>query len=781
MLNLRDYQQEGVNQIYDAYKRNIKRVLYCAATGSGKSILFTYLAKEALSFKMNVVLVVKRRQLIFQASKHFTNWDIPHGIHMASDPGYSPESPVQICSIDTINSREIYPHCKSDTTLLLIDECFSPDTEILTESGFIRFDELKDEKVAQVKSDNQLVSFVTPIRKIVKTKSSKMVRVKSSKTFDAHLTENHEMLVKHKTRGWIKERVKDVTNTRKIPVSGFGSGVERHLSSLEKLAIAYQADGSIGYDHVGNELNVHFQFSKNRKIKAFLELMKEGEYNFKELKPRSKYGNVKERRRFTVFLPFKISKDVSLYFSLEKLSKEKASEIIEYMNIWDGHIASKNTYLYTNTCKKSVDFYHAVCCLAGYKGTISVINDKRKASYKTIYRLFITKKNLVSSQGFNTTASDYDGPVYCVTVPHGNIITRLNGKTIIAGNCQDCASPTYQKLFNQYPHANVCGFTATPYRDNSIWEEYVCPIEPWQLRDQGYLVPERTFIPFKIDTSNVKTVAGEFVNDQLAEVCSESYVMGNIIKSWKEYAQGRRTVLFAVNIEHSKLMCDSFNAAGIKTIHCDASTPQHERDEAIQKLINKEISILCNVNIFSTGVDIPEIECISFCRPTHSLIYWIQAVGRGLRPAPGKKNCIILDHAANTLRHGGPYLPRIVSLESTGSGKIREEGDIEIRTCDNCFYIYQGDHCPICGFENEKKHHKIKVKDGKLVEYTMSEKELERAKIKSFKADFIKMRVVTERRNFKPNWKYFQLLKKYGKDFCREHYRLVDFPTFLLK
>ena len=85
--------------------------------------------------------------------------------------------------------------------------------------------------------------------------------------------------------------------------------------------------------------------------------MKEGKFNWKHLDTRPAKGNVKAKRRFMIYIDEVFSKDISIYFDLTKLSSIKARDIIEYMNIWDGHVATKNCYLYTTTNKKCADFY----------------------------------------------------------------------------------------------------------------------------------------------------------------------------------------------------------------------------------------------------------------------------------------------------------------------------------------------------------------------------------------------------------------------------------------
>lgn len=326
----------------------------------------------------------------------------------------------------------------------------------------------------------------------------------------------------------------------------------------------------------------------------------------------------------------------------------------------------------------------------------------------------------------------------------------------------DEAHKDYEAIFENYPTQYILGLTATPFSDMSMYDGYVCPIEPWELRDKGVLVPDKIYCPHVIDTSGIKIVAGDFKRDQIAQLVTQGEIVGNVIGDYIKYGESRPAVCFAVNIEHSKQLRDSFVASGIAAIHCDASSTDEERKDAQEKLVNGTIKVLCNVDIFSVGWDCPSVSCVILARPTWSLIWYLQAIGRGLRSSPGKHNCIILDNAGNVFRHGIAYRPRNISLEKPQKKSKVKKPDETIRTCLECLSVYEtpASECPYCGAVPPLRI--IKTIEGDLFEYAESEEESLARKIKEAQSQFYKLQWVARSKGLPQVWIKQQIEKKYG-------------------
>lgn len=319
---------------------------------------------------------------------------------------------------------------------------------------------------------------------------------------------------------------------------------------------------------------------------------------------------------------------------------------------------------------------------------------------------------------------------------------------LIVDECHDSTSPKYKNFLNLFADKYWIGLTATPFNTGSKyltdWEDIVNPITAKELRDEGFLVPEKTYAPKKIDVSGIKISGGDFDNRALAERASDSSIVGDIVQTWKEYGDNRPTILFAVNKEHSKLMAEAFRQQGVPAIHQDESHSSQERQNAIEGLKSGRYKILCNVNIFSTGVDIPQVGCGIFARPTKSEILYVQQVGRILRPYKVcgrcgadcgaeqacfrcgstsfrdiKEDAILLDHANNCERFGLAFDKRYARIRPpTKKRNAETDPDLEIKTktCESCFAVYSAENtrCPMCDHQNAKTEREIKEEEGEL-------------------------------------------------------------------
>ena len=337
---------------------------------------------------------------------------------------------------------------------VILDECFKGDVEVLTEEGFRRFDSLdKDIKIAQLDSLTKEISFTTPIRHIEKDYSGDLVRIYSDNKIDLTCTPGHELLYyKVSDRdSYVKSKAINFKSGNSLLMlsSGIATGGSSKLSQLEKLSIAFQADGtckrkeysvksgpiSMAQTRFGFTMeqgcgSAHFSFKKRRKIDVFVEDFSDLIHNTRE--------ELKEGM-LTYHIPNVptkyLEKDFNISFNLEDFSQDKAKEFISYLAIWDGYTSKSGSITYSNTNKGSADFVQAVACLAGYKASISRIVDDRKETYSDAYKVQISKIGHITTQMVNKEILQYVGKVYCVTVPKGNIIVRSGRNVHVVGNC----------------------------------------------------------------------------------------------------------------------------------------------------------------------------------------------------------------------------------------------------------------------------------------------------------------------------------------------------------
>ncbi|WP_441253677.1 DEAD/DEAH box helicase family protein [Bradyrhizobium sp. 613_E4_N2_2] len=300
-------------------------------------------------------------------------------------------------------------------------------------------------------------------------------------------------------------------------------------------------------------------------------------------------------------------------------------------------------------------------------------------------------------------------------------------------------------IMEAWPETIHIGLTGTPWRldGTGLGKYYEVMVEGptvAELIEIGALSPYLLYAPDKPDMAGVKRSMGDFAKGESGERMKAPKLVGNIIAHWKKLAPGMRTVGFAVNRAHSKLMVERFNEAGIPAAHLDGDTPDGERKRIIQAFAAGTIQVLWNVDLFGEGFDLSAIaqrdvtiDCVILARPTQSLSLYLQQAMRCMRPAPGKV-AIILDHAGNSDRHFFPDDEREWSLEGGKSKAANDNGPPPPVTCGSCFAqirrkVPMPEKCPHCGAKlaSKPKVANLEEGDGELVLKTDEEKARQRA------------------------------------------------------
>ena len=249
---------------------------------------------------------------------------------------------------------------------------------------------------------------------------------------------------------------------------------------------------------------------------------------------------------------------------------------------------------------------------------------------------------------------------------------------IIIDECHHAKAETYRKLWDMYPDAKFLGVTATPVRLNGegfqdLFDVLVPSMPVKAFIEAGYLAPVRHFVCKNPDLRGVKVKRGDYETDRLAEVMREADNLASLILAWQQHAEGKATIVFAVNVAHSLEIAHLYNSFGIPTAHLDAKTPSAERVEILRKFKAGELKVVSNVEIITEGFDFPECEVVQLARPTQSLALYLQMVGRAMRPAPGKAAALVLDNAGLWKTHGLVTTEREWKLE--GRKRRRGEGN----------------------------------------------------------------------------------------------------------
>jgi len=365
---------------------------------------------------------------------------------------------------------------------------------------------------------------------------------------------------------------------------------------------------------------------------------------------------------------------------------------------------------------------------------------------------------------------------------------------ILLDEAHHCASDSYIRLFRQYPDAIFIGFSASPSRldgkplGGDLFQHLEVVATYFELlkRPDWLVAPDIFSSPLKPDLSEVETLGGDFQEDQLGIVMSAQPLVGDAVGHWLKLAhkhpvlgpvrhvnargrmvttlerlpnqstdgERRRTFAFCSNIHHSMVVAEAFERAGARVAHLDGKTPSDQRKAMLADMRSGKLEVICNCNILLEGVDLPSLKCVVHCRPTQSLVLWMQSTARAFRPY-GDITPLILDHAGNFDRHYAPHEDRQWSLVHK---PIRKPGAITLKLCRNC-YAYVQPHkilCPYCGSEFPKQEPKTPQQtEEELVRRSADPMDTRRSL-------FTKMALLARSRGYKPGFASARFLEHYG-------------------
>lgn len=295
---------------------------------------------------------------------------------------------------------------------------------------------------------------------------------------------------------------------------------------------------------------------------------------------------------------------------------------------------------------------------------------------------------------------------------------------VIWDEARHLAAKTWKSTFDHFAHAYHLGLDATPERGDgsglgAFFGAMVNGPSIGELMDMGFLSHYRYYAPSQPDLSGVHVRMGEFAKDELAEAMEKPKIVGDAISHLQKFAPTSRTLVFCVSIKASMDMAAAFRAAGFNAMHLDGGFEDNLRWQIMEDFRNGVIQILCSVNLFVEGLDVPGVECVVMARPTMSQSLFLQMIGRGLRAAEGKEYCTIIDMSANCNRHGLPDDERTWSLSDSPNRRKKSDNPApSVRVCAHCWATSRmgARACGECGTPFPVKERQVEQQDGELVE-----------------------------------------------------------------
>lgn len=365
------------------------------------------------------------------------------------------------------------------------------------------------------------------------------------------------------------------------------------------------------------------------------------------------------------------------------------------------------SYIFTKMCKT-----------ASQKGEVLIL----------IHRLELKKQHIELFDKLNINTDNIR--IESVFTEVNNLDKHTKPVLIVLDEAHLSKAKSWEKVVQHYDTYTV-GFTASPVRlDNKplgdIFNDMVEEVDVKHLIENKRLAPYEYYAPMTVNTDNLKTSMGDYNLIDLETLMRDNTIYSDVIRSYKELADGEQCIVYCVNIKHSQETAEKFRSAGYTAECLDSSMNKADRDRIMHDFRNNKITILCNCGIISEGISIDNVSVCMLLRATQSTALHIQQSMRCMRYQENKIAKII-DCVGNYTRHGLPDSDREWSLTTAPKKHktITDNGDYTIRVCQNCFRTFKtANKCPYCQAEYELKPREIQEKENiRLAKITAEEME----------------------------------------------------------
>jgi superfamily II DNA or RNA helicase len=270
---------------------------------------------------------------------------------------------------------------------------------------------------------------------------------------------------------------------------------------------------------------------------------------------------------------------------------------------------------------------------------------------------------------------------------------------LIVDEFHHAAAASYERLLTRLQPVELLGLTATPERSDGMlvlhWfgDRIAAELRLWDAIDQHRLVPFSYFgVADQLDLRDIpwRRGSGYDVQRLTAAITATDVWARAVVKQFRDRlmsSEGARALGFCVSVDHARYMARVFSDAGIPATAVWADTPEQERLRALADLAAGRVNVVFSVDLFNEGVDVPAVNSLMMLRPTESPLLFLQQLGRGLRKAPDKALCTVLDfvgqhrkefrydrrfqallggsrsHVARQVKEGFPFLPAGCSMQ----------------------------------------------------------------------------------------------------------------------
>lgn len=237
-----------------------------------------------------------------------------------------------------------------------------------------------------------------------------------------------------------------------------------------------------------------------------------------------------------------------------------------------------------------------------------------------------------------------------------------NFQTVVVDEAHHAPATSYKKVLEYLGCMTdggplTLGVTATPERGDKIglaqvWQKIVYQRTILQMILDGYLSDIRAIrVALEVDLDSVSVSKGDFSESDLGDALMDADAPQHVLEAYQQHAAERKALIFTPTVKLAHKMAGIFKANGIPAEAVDGTTPPDERRGILRRLHSGLTHVVANCGVLTEGFDEPSIDCVIVARPTKSKPLYIQMIGRGTRPYPGKSDCLVIDVVGVSHRH----------------------------------------------------------------------------------------------------------------------------------
>ncbi|MGH9071704.1 MAG: DEAD/DEAH box helicase [Acidimicrobiales bacterium] len=230
---------------------------------------------------------------------------------------------------------------------------------------------------------------------------------------------------------------------------------------------------------------------------------------------------------------------------------------------------------------------------------------------------------------------------------------------VLVDECHHVSAKSYRRILDGLGDARVVGATATPERADGADIETVLgpPAFARSILDMqraGWLSPLAwSQLDVSAELDQLPTKGGDYSAVELGQEMSRVSA-ASAAAVVPLFGDGHPGVIYAVTLAHARCLRDELGARGICVGMVSGEQTTTERDLVLQAWRCGTLQVVVNVGVLLEGFDFPAISTVIIARPTRSRSRYLQMVGRGTRPSPGKERCVVVDLGGNE-DHSDPH------------------------------------------------------------------------------------------------------------------------------